>query len=80
LNGGGFLLDVPERCIRDNRLTPSAEEVSPWIEQIRALIENEEIYQEAKIRAYQAATKFAPELAVQVAMELFTELLKQGKD
>lgn len=80
LNGAGFLLDVPDRCLRDYRAIPTAEEVQPWVAQIRVLLEDPEAYEQARRRAYQAAEGFSPERILRAAADLFLELpgLRRG--
>ena len=75
LNGGGFLFDIPERCTRNPLAVPTSEEVQPWIEQLRVLLEDEEAYEEAQRRAFEAAQEFSPEKIVQRAIEMFNKLL-----
>jgi AmmeMemoRadiSam system protein B len=75
LNGGGFLIRIPDRCMRDYFAVPTQEEVQPWIDQLRLLIEDNEAYGEARERALQAAKDFIPEKIVQTAINLFQELL-----
>jgi glycosyltransferase involved in cell wall biosynthesis len=75
LNGGGFLFDIPDRCTKNYMAIPSPEEVQPWIDQLRVLLENQEVYAEAQRRAIQAAQDFRPEKIVQRAIDLFNELL-----
>jgi glycosyltransferase involved in cell wall biosynthesis len=75
LNGGGFLFDIPDRCTKNYMAIPSPEEVQPWIDTLRVLLENPEVYAEAQRRAIQAAQDFRPEKIVQRAIDLFNELL-----
>jgi AmmeMemoRadiSam system protein B len=75
LNGGGFLLKIPDRCTRNYLTVPTPEEVQPWIDQLRLLIEDNKAYDEAQERALQAAKDFVPEKIVQTAVNLFQELL-----
>ena len=75
LNGGGFLFDVPDRCTKNYMALPTPEEVQPWIDQLRVLLEDKEAYNEAQRRALQAAEDFRPEKIVQKAIDLFNELL-----
>jgi len=77
LNGGGFLFDIPERCAKSHIAVPTPEEVQPWIDQLRLLLEDRKAYEEAQRRAFQAARDFKPENIVQRAIELFQELLKR---
>jgi glycosyltransferase involved in cell wall biosynthesis len=75
LNGAGFLLDIPDRCTKNYMAIPSPEEVQPWIDQLRVLLENKEAYDEAQRRAIQAAQAFRPDKIVERAIEMFNELL-----
>jgi len=70
LNGGGFLFDLPERCMKKWMAIPTAEEVNSWIETLRTLLEDPKAYEEAQRRAFQAAEKFNPERNIQEAMNL----------
>jgi len=74
LNGGGFLFDIPERCTKNYMAIPTPEEVQPWIDQLRVLLENQKVYEEAQRRAIQASEAFSPEKIVQEAIDLFKEL------
>ena len=75
LNGAGFLFDIPTRCTKNYMAIPSAEEVQPWIDQLRVLLEDQEVYAEAQRRALQAAQAFRPDKIVERAIEIFNELL-----
>jgi glycosyltransferase involved in cell wall biosynthesis len=75
LNGGGFLFEIPDRCTKNYMAIPTPEEVQPWIDKLRVLLEDKEAYDEAQRRALQAAQEFSPEKIVQRAIEMFNELL-----
>jgi glycosyltransferase involved in cell wall biosynthesis len=77
-NGGGFLLDVPERCRNDHRLVPSVEDVEPWLDRLRVLLENEQEMTLAETRAQAAAERFRSERIVDEAVALFQEAALTG--
>jgi glycosyltransferase involved in cell wall biosynthesis len=77
LNGGGFLLRIPDRCARNFKAIPTSEEVQPWIDQLRVLLEDKEAYDEAQRRALRAVEDFRPEKIVQTAINLFQDLLEK---
>jgi glycosyltransferase involved in cell wall biosynthesis len=74
LNGGGFIFDIPEQCTKNYMAIPTPEEVQPWIDQLRVLLEDKEGYNEAQRRAFKAAQEFSPARMVQRAIDLFKEL------
>ena len=76
LNGGGFLLNIPERCTRNYMAVPTPEEVQPWVDRLSVLLQDEGAYEEAGRRAVQAAEDFSAEKIVERAAELFEALLK----
>ena len=75
LNGGGFLLKTPDRCTQNFMAIPTPEEVQPWIDQMRVLLEDKEAYEEAQRRALHAVEDFRPETIIQGVIEMFNELL-----
>jgi glycosyltransferase involved in cell wall biosynthesis len=77
LNGGGFLFDIPDRCTENYLAIPTPEEVQPWIDQLRVLLEDQRGYEEAQRRAIQAAEAFSPERTIQTVINLFHRLLKK---
>ncbi len=76
LNGGGFLIELPERCARDYRFVPPAKEIQPWMDRLRDLVENEESYSQARERARSAADLFRPEKIVDEAVGILHELYR----
>jgi glycosyltransferase involved in cell wall biosynthesis len=61
MNGGGFLFDLPPRCVQDINYLPTDEEVRPWFDCIRTLLDNDAAYAAARERAMAAAAPFRPE-------------------
>lgn len=78
LNGGGFIFDIPERCKKNYLALPTSEEVKPWIEKLKVLMENKEAYEEVQRRAIKATEAFDPEKTLQKAIELFNGVIKGG--
>jgi glycosyltransferase involved in cell wall biosynthesis len=75
MNGGGFLFDLPEQCKKNYMAIPTPEDIQPWMDQLRVLLEDEEAYAEAQRRALQAAQDIRPEKIVQRTIEMFNQLL-----
>ena len=75
MNGGGFLFAPPERCISNYLAVPTPEEVRPWLEQIRVLIEDEKAYDEASRRAVEAAGTFHTEAIMASALRMLSAIL-----
>jgi glycosyltransferase involved in cell wall biosynthesis len=75
LNGGGFLFDVPGRCIENYRIIPSEAEVRPWLETIGRLMDDEAAYVRAVTAAEAAAGPFLPERRREAVLRFFEPLL-----
>lgn len=74
LNGGGYLFDIPD-VMRDNySATPSVEDVRPWLETIKSLMDDEAVYQAASEKALEASKPFRPEVREKEIVELFQRL------
>lgn len=61
LNGGGFLFDPPEDCIKDYFHMPTAAEVQPWLGCITALLDDPDAWVRASAHARSAAAHFHPD-------------------
>jgi glycosyltransferase involved in cell wall biosynthesis len=61
IQGGGLLLDVPERCTEHTRFAPAAAEVALWVETIERLWDNPHFYEEECRRARAAAAAWHPD-------------------
>lgn len=61
LAGGGFLLDVPQRCLTDFLSVPTKEEAGQWVEKIRELLDDSTAMNDAVIRALHASEKHSIE-------------------
>ncbi|AMV24070.1 2-O-methyltransferase NoeI [Gemmata sp. SH-PL17] len=55
LDAGGFRLDIPDRFTPDTRITPTPEDVGPWVEAIVRLWDDPVAYAEASSKAKRAA-------------------------
>lgn len=74
LNGGGFTLDVPERCAKNYRIIPKAHEVQPWLDILARLLNDQDAYVEANQRAIRCGQEFHPDKTGQAAIEFFSSL------
>jgi glycosyltransferase involved in cell wall biosynthesis len=57
LNGAGFLLDVPPRCLADYHAIPTRAEMRPWLAILRALLTHPSVLRRAPLRARHAAAR-----------------------
>jgi hypothetical protein len=61
LAGGGTVLEVPERCITNFLEWPTEAEVQPWLEKLAELMTSRDLYEDAAIKAQEAAGKYGLE-------------------
>jgi glycosyltransferase involved in cell wall biosynthesis len=55
LNGGGFMFDIPQSCLDNYKVVPSAQAVAPWFDTLTRLLDDDAAYAEASARALAAA-------------------------
>jgi glycosyltransferase involved in cell wall biosynthesis len=64
LEGGGFVVPVPDRYTPDTRTAPSAEEVAPWADRIVGLWDDPARYESASAAAREASARWHPDVLV----------------
>ncbi|NBB83306.1 MAG: glycosyltransferase [Alphaproteobacteria bacterium] len=75
LNGGGFALDIPEKCFNRYRAAPNAATIHAWLAALSRLWDNDDVYREATARARQAAEPFHPQATMAAAVAYFDALM-----
>ena len=73
--GASACLDVPERCINNYLLIPSAEEVQPWIDKLRSVLGED--YQKYTKGCAQAAKRHDPRVTAERVFEVIEPLLRR---
>lgn len=75
VNGGGTVLDLPADWTPKLQRVPEEGAVTPWLEALLALWDDEDAYRAAGIRARQAAAPFHPDVTGPAAVDLFRRLM-----
>ena len=78
LNGGGFMFDIPERCLANYKVVPSAQAVAPWFDTLVRLLDDDDVYAEASARALAAAAIYDRGRRQQEVAYLFRDLITQA--
>jgi glycosyltransferase involved in cell wall biosynthesis len=75
-NGGGYVLPLPPSLTLESRTPVAAEDVTPWLEQIIRLADDEEYYAAASVRARRAGAAFQPDTLARRYVDYFTSILQ----
>lgn len=78
LNGGGFMFDIPQPCLDNYKLVPSAQAVAPWFETLTRLLDDDDAYAEASRRALAAAAIYDRGRRQAEVRQLFRTLIAQS--
>ena len=78
LNGGGFVLEVPDNCKKDHTKFPDEETVRCWFAAICKLWDDRDSYQSARERALRSAEAFHPDKISKDAVAFFSEQIKSA--
>ena len=73
----GFLFDIPEKYTSAIRELPTAEEVTPWVETIIRLWDDEEFYRSVSSRAKDRSNRWRPEQLAPRYREFFSNITHQ---
>jgi len=74
LNGGGYLFDVPEAMRDKATAVPPPASVQPWLEQIRTLMGDDDVYHADVLRALESSQPFHPDVRRRELVETFNRL------
>lgn len=75
---GGMLFDIPARYTPETTDVPSAEEVSPWIDAIERLWDDDTLYREWSAKALARGTAWTPDRLRQVYAAFFAGVRRRS--
>jgi glycosyltransferase involved in cell wall biosynthesis len=80
MGGAGFLFDVPERYTPEADLTPTAEEVAPWVETLVRLCDDGAFYRRESERCRAAAERWQAERLLPVFNQFLRSVIEGGSE